>query len=241
MIKRRFVIGVVVGSLVIQTSFFSVFVELKTDYLPFLGVPITYSTRTMYSFLIGWYFPIAIFVFSSMGFIRKYLSNYGYICIIRGMSRVKFFLKRWFLMVNAVMTFILMQMGLAFFIFNQKERFLRLDEIPYLINYLLLLVLIFSIQLGMELFVSETNAALFTNLFVVGSIVFAHSYYSLYGAGKLLYLMVPIYGMGFQTGLEIDNWQTNYIDIVQATSCLMLLLVGILCICFRRIRQIDIY
>ncbi|NIK13414.1 hypothetical protein FHR85_002867 [Alkalibacillus almallahensis] len=211
---------------------------------PFLyGVPIVHSYQLETKFLLYWYLPIAAFSFYFTGYIKNALMTYGKAVIIRNYSKSKWILKRFIGMIYALCLFVLFQISIFYLFLSGKHSLPDGEETVKLISiYYLTLVVIFSIQLLLELYVSPQISQLIINIYIVLSVLLTKQLYLTGSSETIYYFFITNYGMGFKTGISsIPQYQTIIIDYWVGIFVLLIFGLIILSFSMRRLKNIDIF
>ncbi|MGD2436095.1 DUF2705 family protein [Bacillus velezensis] len=175
-----------------------------TTAFPFLdGVPI--STSNDYFLILYWYLPIMAMAFFITGYFRVALHSHGMLNLTRNYSRFKWILTR-FLNVMFVL-FLFVSAQILFFytnsvMFQPYYQIFNKMFILLTVMYYLSLLITFSFQLLLELFIEPQLAQLTTNIYIIFSIILAKQLYIIGAPNFISYLLIPNYGNGFRNGLS---------------------------------------
>ncbi|WP_404819747.1 DUF2705 family protein [Terribacillus saccharophilus] len=210
-----------------------------------LGVPVTSALKMNYEFMLYWYLPIATLTFYFTGFFKENLSTYGILKITRNYNIRLWLFNRYKYIVFFLIIFVLLQLATSYLYLStlvSDNTHLLLWTLRLSINYFITLFVIISLQLLLELFTSPQTAQLTINLYIVFSLLSVNEIYLNHwaSASNISYIMLANYGMGYKSGYDIPNINT---DIINSGFLIPILaVVGSISIfiSYRRLKSMDI-
>ncbi|RYL87313.1 DUF2705 family protein [Sporolactobacillus sp. THM19-2] len=225
--------------IIIQSLLSHRFDPLNAPFLFLEGVPVSMQSGIMYQLLIYWYIPIVGMSFYFCGKVHETLVSYGQLKIIRNFSKSRWMLGFYGRLYLFVLIFVLIQVCCTW-ISNQgwATDLARPVILQQLILYILALIVLFSMQMFLELFVNGQVAQLITNLYIILTILLTYFNYSFHGWSVLNYLGIPNYGMGLRTNLTTLN---TFGEALVPSEIGMIILIFIeSCILYFSIRRIKV-
>lgn len=226
-------------SVIIQAIMYTKFELLNTN-MPFLdGVPLTESDYLIYRYLMLWSLPIIFLSFYFSGLVSTAIKESGAIYFTRSYSKAFWLFKRHFIIFNSTAFFVAFQF-LTFTLLKQSGQIVapKTLVIPF-ITYLLILVILFSMQQLMELFIKSELAHLLVNVYLILSILLATEAKKV--SEYFVLILFPNLGMIFKTKESLKfGFDTYNFDNFAVIIVLLFLYSVILVTSVIRINKIDI-
>lgn len=229
-----FVVAAVILQAILMTS-------VSTEAFPFLdGIPITAS-----EFLIlYWYLPIVSLSFYFTGYVKFNLNSYGILKLSRKYSKSKWIVSRYINTMLVLFIFTLIQL----FVFYINTVMIQDDQYVFnnnffklTIMYYLTLLVLYSIQLLLELFVSPHIAQLIVNIYIVFSLFIAKQLYLLEAPKAMNYFLISNYSNGYRNGLStLFDIENVCIDYSVGFFILIILQITIVTMSILKVRKMDI-
>ncbi|MCR8872004.1 DUF2705 family protein [Peribacillus frigoritolerans] len=233
----------VVITIIIQAVLMRNFDFLHTGYLFLDGVPITSSYQLESKFLLYWYLPIVAMSFYFTGYFKKIVQTYGKLILIREYNKTKWMLIRYFLLMRDLILFVFCQISVfSIDILLQHNELHIVENLQKIFMYYLSLLIIFSIQLLLELLLDIQIAQLIINIYIVISVIAVKMFFTNDVTKFIYYTLIPNYGMGFRNGLS-NNVPLFQSDLINSTIGLYILLslqILLVVISIVKFKKIDI-
>ena len=206
-----------------------------------LGVQIAGNTKMVSDELMYWLLPIIALTFYFSGFIRDSLSKYGFLYIIRGISRIRWWIQKIVVAICTVIIFILLQLLIFYMMTDTTIDTTSTEFIGLVIQYFLMLMTLIFIQLTCELFIESNVAHLIITLYIVSSVLIAHIIYPFVPSNQYFWLFLPLNGMGANTGVAMLNSISALISTQVAISVLFISMVAVFILSIVKVKKIDIF
>lgn len=203
MIKNKRLFLLVIISIMGQIFFFKQS-GLELSKFPFLdGVPLISSSTLTYQYLLYWFFPLAVISFYFSGDLRDSIRIRGLPYITRKYNKTYFIIKQFISMFLTLSIFVVVQF-LLFYVFDVNTYDLLFEDYAKMtILYVASLLLIFSIQMYLELVVrSEISQAMICIYIVVPALLSKELIQNFFW---FKYLFLSNYSMGLRNGFNNFN------------------------------------
>ncbi|WP_141603788.1 DUF2705 family protein [Terrilactibacillus laevilacticus] len=213
MIKRKKLFIFVIATVIIQVLYMQP-LNFSNVTFPFLdGVPMNTSYQLQNRFLLNWYVPLVSISFYFSGLLKDELIEYGPMIITRNTSRIGWVLKKYVYMLLILVVFLICQLAIFYF-YSHLNHQLNIHKHIYkaLLIYYVTLVLLYSLQIFLEMFINPRLSLIIMNVYIVFSILIVVTLENLHFPMFLNYLFFPNYLMGFRNGLS-DITQFNHVII----------------------------
>ncbi|MCD2368424.1 DUF2705 family protein [Bacillus sp. BS3(2021)] len=228
----------VVAAIILQAM---LMISVSTDAFPFLdGIPIAAS-----EFLIlYWYLPIVSLSFYFTGYVKFNLNSYGILKLSRKYSKSKWIVSRYISTMLVLFIFTLTQLFVFYIntiMIHDNQYVFNNNFFKLTIMYYLTLLVLYSIQLLLELFVSPHIAQLIVNIYIVFSLFIAKQLYLLEAPKAMNYFLISNYSNGYRNGLSsLFDIENVCIDYSVAFFILIILQITIVTMSILKVRKMDI-
>lgn len=239
MIKNKRLFVLVLLSIIVQ-MFFLKLSNLEISQFPFLdGVPLTSSRMLTYQYLLYWYFPVIVMSFYFSGNLREAIRFKGIPYITRKYSKSMFMMKQFLSMFFSLVFFISFQFFI-FTLFKVNTYDLSLNTYTYMmIIYTGSLVVMFSMQMYMELLFKAEIAQLIVSIYILVPILLSAEFQKT--AMFSNYFFLSNYAMGLRNGLnDLDLLSNTIVNSSYGMIGIMLLEVLLVRLSIQRFKKLDI-
>lgn len=239
MIKNKRLFVLVLLSIIVQIIFLKLS-NLEISQFPFLdGVPLTSSRILTYQYLLYWYFPVIVMSFYFSGNLRESIRSKGIPYITRRYSKSIFMIKQFLSMFFTLLFFIAFQFFI-FKLFKINTYDLSINTYMYMmIIYVGSLVVIFSIQMYMELLFKSEIAQLIVSIYVLAPTLLSAEFQK--AAMLLNYFFLSNYAMGLRNGLnDLDVLSSNIVNSSYGMISIVFLEILFVWLSIQRFKKLDI-
>ncbi len=220
---------------------FTLHFNIIQSFFPFLdGVPVVSAFILENRYLLNWYLPIFSMSLYFSGILSRGIRGYNELLLTRGYSKSKWVLNQFFSVMFILFLFVVFQLLINSFRFLQGYTFSVDAMVKLTILYYLTLLVIFSIQILLDLYVTPQFTHLMVNIYIVSSIIATNQTGISRTGSFLIYLSIPNYGMGFRNGLTTFNEEnTNFIDYRTALIILVIVQIFLIVMTLKKMKKSD--
>lgn len=229
--------------LIVQAIFLHRFNQLEVPLLFLEGVPVSMQSSIMYQLLTYWYIPVVGMSFYFSGRVHDHLVGYGQLILIRNYSKNKWMIQLYGRLYLFIFIFVFLEICFSWI---SKQGLATVFARPSLlvqqiVAYSLTLIVLFSIQMFLELYLPAQVAQLIINLYIIFTILMTYYNESLNGWTVFNYFGIPNYGMGLRTGTTaLNEFGRSLVPLTNGTAILIAIELCILYLSARRIKFMDI-
>ena len=201
------------------------FNEGNSSYFVFNGVDVSNN----YSLLVMWYLFFAVISFSTMGYVRQFLTKYGILLVTREHKKIKLSFKQLGRLTLFIIMMCTIQISLAtvcsLVLFEETFSIANGWWLTMLL-YIMTIVTLIYIQQLLELFLNETVALLIINSYVILSVILGGILIETGESLAGIYFLIPNFSMFYR--IEAVTNVSSYLSYGSMFSILISLLV-VLC------------